>query len=69
MESIQVDVIFSSLKELQEGGQVDRPTSEDFIFDHVFPPEKLRNEKVLAEEYSKRKQLEAKVATGIKILS
>lgn len=31
---------------------------------YVFSPEKLQNEKVLVEVYSKRKQLETKVATG-----
>lgn len=30
-----------------------------------FSPEKLRNEKVLVEVYSKRKQLEAKLAAGM----
>ena len=47
------------------GRKVDQQVRTLFLF--IFPPEKLRNEKVLAEEYSKRKQLEVKVATGIKI--
>ena len=65
MESFQVDIILSSLKELQQGNNgctgYHTRTHTSYLFSTV---EKLRKEKVLAEEYGKRKQLEAKLEAG-----
>ena len=60
MEGFQVDIILNSLKELQEGKRK-IPLSDFLQLLFLLSPEKGRNERILAEEYHKRKELEAEL--------
>ena len=60
MEGFQVDIILNSLKELQEGKRK-VPLSDVLQLFLLLSPEKGRNERILAEEYHKRKELEAEL--------
>ena len=61
MESFRVDVILNSLKELQEG----KKTTFSFSFVNLVYTEKGRNERILCEEYKKRKELEAQLEEAL----
>ena len=60
MEGFQVDVILNSLRELQKGSVYMIVLSLLFLHSSNFT-EKSQNEKVLAEEYAKRKQVETQL--------
>lgn len=57
----QVDIILNSLKELQNGWNNSPSLESSCNKIYFISPEKGRNERVLAEEYGRRKELEAQL--------